>query len=119
MVIPPEVVGPEKIPCHRFCAETVRFLRALTCRFLYHFQENPTSSVLPMKHRSRIPEQDGHLRPRLGDFRTGMGGVLSVSQVNRPRFVDALLGDFESKKDDMSANKSTDEVKRDAVAHPG
>jgi hypothetical protein len=33
-----------------------------------------------------------------------------------PRFVDALLGNFGSKEDDMSGAKFTDEFKRDAVA---
>ena len=33
-----------------------------------------------------------------------------------PRFVDALLGNFGSKEDEMSGAKFTDEFKRDAVA---
>lgn len=33
-----------------------------------------------------------------------------------PRFADALLGNFGIKEDELSANKFTDEFKRDAVA---
>ncbi len=40
----------------------------MACRVLYDFSGNPAISVLPMKHRPRVEEQDDLLRPRLVDM---------------------------------------------------
>ena len=41
---------------------------AMARKVLYNSFANLENSVLPMKHRSRLPEQDDFLRPRLVDL---------------------------------------------------
>lgn len=40
----------------------------MACRVLYDFFQNPAILILPMKHRTRPPEQNDLLRPRLVDM---------------------------------------------------
>ena len=40
----------------------------MACRVLYDFFQNPAILILPMKHRTRSPEQNDLLRPRLVDM---------------------------------------------------